>query len=695
MKGVVSLRILLQGITGAMAAVLVITFALSCLRAWEHRVASERVVAVASISNNLFQAMQNLRVERGTVNTALATPEVVGAKTEGEIAALRTKSDAALNAAIERLAATRLVGTEGPLAALRQSREALVKLRRGADAGLRLAKSERPDLSKPWIAAIGELVSAIDALSDLLSNEINHSDPFIAEMMMMKQLAWALRDAAGTDRLQIGAAIADGKGLPIERQISLAALGGKIDAARKALTDLAHASEAPPKLADAIRGADKYFKDLRALRGTIVATLVAGKPAGLSGGEWVERSNPGLESLIAIGNTAFEITEDYAGGQAAEAMWKVYEQVVLVVLFLGFGAASMILTITRVARPMATITKAMGVVAGGDLACAIPFARRTDEIGDLARALSVFRDNALAKARIEAAQRENQEHAEQRQREIERHIAQFEGSISRALDGLRHATGEIRTASDTVSATADATDRQAAAVTIAASEASVNVNTVATASEQLSASVAEIARQVGQAAEVAERAVGDTRRADSTMQGLAEGAQKIGEVVQLINAIAGQTNLLALNATIEAARAGDAGKGFAVVASEVKSLATQTGKATGDIAAQVGAIQQATKSAVNAIKDVARIIAQVNDISASIASAVAEQGAATTEIGRNTQEAARRTKLAANNIVGVSAGAAKTGKAAEQVLAAVAELSTTSERLRAEVDTFLAGIRAA
>jgi methyl-accepting chemotaxis protein len=344
----------------------------------------------------------------------------------------------------------------------------------------------------------------------------------------------------------------------------------------------------------------------------------------------VKLSNPGLESLIAVANTAFELAEDFANEQVTAADRNFGVQIVLTLIFLGFGLATVVFVIRRIARPMAQITSSMRAVAKGDLETAIPFEARQDEVGQLARALGVFRDNAREKARIEAAQAAEHARRAERQRAIEDEIARFEQGIRGLLAALGDAARDMRTTSQSMSTTATETGRQATSVNTAAEEASANVQTVAAASEELYTSIAEISRQVSEAAKIAGNAVQQAKASDATVKGLADTAQRIGEVVQLISDIASQTNLLALNATIEAARAGEAGKGFAVVASEVKSLATQTARATDDISAQVSAIQMATSNAVDAINAVGGIIGQVSEISASIASAVEEQGAPAT-----------------------------------------------------------------
>jgi methyl-accepting chemotaxis protein len=320
---------------------------------------------------------------------------------------------------------------------------------------------------------------------------------------------------------------------------------------------------------------------------------------------------------------------------------------------------------------------------------------RKDEIGVLAGAIGVFRSNAIDKRRIEEEQRVLQQKASARQGAVEQHIAAFETQVRDALEALAAASVQMRGTSDGMSGTAEQTNDQVAAVVAASTEASSNVQTVAAASEELSASISEISRQVSNAASIAGRAVDEARQTDVTVQGLAEVVSGIRDVVKLISDIAGQTNLLALNATIEAARAGDSGRGFAVVASEVKSLATQTAKATGEISAQIDAVQNVTRDTVQAMKRIGGTISEVSSVATSIASAVEEQGAATKEITRSTQQAAARTQEVSDNISGVSEGAKTTGHAAQGVKSAAEALNQQTDRLRSQVDDFLAKIRAA
>ncbi|MGE5146019.1 MAG: methyl-accepting chemotaxis protein [Candidatus Eiseniibacteriota bacterium] len=348
-----------------------------------------------------------------------------------------------------------------------------------------------------------------------------------------------------------------------------------------------------------------------------------------------------------------------------------------------------------IARPVIGMTAAMQRLANRDWTADVPALGQTDEIGQMAEAVQVFKDNGIENDRMAEAQRAEQEAKEKRQKTVEALIEKFEKEVTGALGTLASAATELNSTATTMASTAEETTRQASAVSAASEETTTNVQTVAAATEEMSSSVGEIGRQVNQSTEIAKRAVTEAEKTNASVQGLADAAQKIGEVVDLISDIAEQTNLLALNATIEAARAGEAGKGFAVVASEVKTLASQTAKATEEIANQIGNIQGAVGGAVEAIKGIGTTISEISEIATTIASAVEEQGAATQEISRNVQEAAKGTQEVSSNIGGVSQAASETGAAASQVQAASGDVARQGEALKAEVESFLSGIRAA
>jgi methyl-accepting chemotaxis protein len=364
------------------------------------------------------------------------------------------------------------------------------------------------------------------------------------------------------------------------------------------------------------------------------------------------------------------------------------------VLLLVATMAAVYLAFRQISRPLDGITGAMRRLAGGDQAAAIPATQRRDVIGEMARALTVFRDNGLEHERLKAEQTLAEGTARtERHQTLERLADSFQASVLGVVERLGDAVQHLRSNAQSLTATADETSVQSNTVAAASEEASVNVQTVASAAEQLHVSIGEISRQMAEASEVANRAVTQARATDATVRNLAGGAERIGAVVQLIRAIAHQTNLLALNATIEAARAGAAGKGFAVVASEVKSLAVQTQQATGDIQAQIDAIRGETGQAVEAIKDIVGTIGNISEITTAVAAAVEQQGAATQEIARNVQEAARGTNEVSVNIVGVTDAAGKTGHAAGALLDAAGDLAEQSDLLRGEVDRFTEVVR--
>ena len=367
----------------------------------------------------------------------------------------------------------------------------------------------------------------------------------------------------------------------------------------------------------------------------------------------------------------------------------------LSVALLLIGAC--VFSVITIARPMVALTRAMKELADGNFAMVLPGLGRKDEIGDVAAAVEGFKIKAEQRAHeaTETKTRQYEIAAGGRKAEMRRLAESFEAAVGQIVDAVSSASTELEASATTLTSVAGHAQSLTATVAAASEQASANVQSVASATEELSSSIGEIGRQVHESARIAGDAVGQARATTERVSQLSKAATRIGDVVELINTIAGQTNLLALNATIEAARAGEAGRGFAVVASEVKALAEQTAKATGEIGQQISGIQQATQESVGAIQEISNTIEKLSGISSTIAAAVEEQGAATQEISRSVQQAAEGTQQVSANIADVQRGAGETGSASSQVLSAAQSLSGDSNRLKLEVDKFLNTVRAA
>jgi methyl-accepting chemotaxis protein len=396
------------------------------------------------------------------------------------------------------------------------------------------------------------------------------------------------------------------------------------------------------------------------------------------------RESFGVEKNALEADVAADIDQDQFVSLAAAALAAL------------LGATLALLISRGIAGPVRSMTGAMGRLAEGDTSVAIPGLGRKDEIGAMAGAVQIFKENAIEAERLRAQQAEIEANAEAEKRRAMKTLAdEFEVAMSAVIDGVASAATELEASAQTLSAAAEETSRQSIAVSAASEQASTNVQVVAGTVEELAASIAEINQQTVRSNETTHRAVAEATRSNDEIGTLSIAAQKVGEVVKLINDIAEQTNLLALNATIEAARAGEAGRGFAVVASEVKNLASQTAKATEEIASQISGMQSATGNAVASIQAINGTIGQISEVITGINTAVQQQQQATHEITRNVAQAASGTQEVSSNITTVSQAAGETGAAAEQVLSASGELSRQSEVLRERMNQFLSKVRAA
>jgi methyl-accepting chemotaxis protein len=372
-----------------------------------------------------------------------------------------------------------------------------------------------------------------------------------------------------------------------------------------------------------------------------------------------------------------------------------FTSLILGLIGIAIGSSIVIWLILSLVPPLRHIIESTILLEQGDLVCEIPYRTRKDEVGQLGRALQTFKQQAIDKIALQQRQEDLKQQAEEEKRRSMGILADsFESSVKGIVQIVSSSATELQASAESLAAMSEQTRHRATAVTEAANRASINVSSVAFSTNSLTTSISEIARQVTESSLVTQSAVEEARQTNQMVQGLSGAAQKIGDIVALINDIASQTNLLALNATIEAARAGDAGKGFAVVASEVKSLANQTTRATDEIGAQIQEVQQATAQAVVMIQSMTKTIGNISEIATAIAAAVEEQGEATETIARNVNEASVGTKEVSDNIDGVSQASSETGQASVQVLGAARDLSEQAEHLHEDIERFISHIRA-
>jgi methyl-accepting chemotaxis protein len=658
---------------------------------------ANRISLIAEASGDLFRAMPNLRTDRSNTGRAMSADLPINDADLTYLNRFREAEMPALQAVLKILPSidfpeqqallpelTRLVGIFTALDI--ESRDAISKPK----------ASRRPALAKEYSDTVVTLVATLDKASVGLAATVKLSDPLVDQLLTIKQMAWLVRLRTGECSLLVSNGVG-GVGMPPDARQSYNKLIGGIETAWAGLESAVAGMPLSPTVTEAIKEAytATFDPQFLALRDRMFNAAANGEKPEMTASQWSPLTVGRQNANVIVSERALDMAKEHSQAQRAAAQRTLIVQILLLVgaLVLAFG--SMVAVRNRVIKPLKAIRDAMLKVAAGDLGAEVPFAERRDEIGALAGALATFKLNAVEKSQIEDQQREQGSRAIQRQQAVEGYIGTFEAQMREALGALRNASEQMRTTSEGMSVVSSQTNAQVRMAAKASGDASANVNSVASASEELSSSIANISRQVTHAAQIAGRAVDQARQTDGTVQGLVATASRIGEVVGLINDIAGQTNLLALNATIEAARAGESGKGFAVVASEVKSLATQTAKATEEISQQIAAVQKVAGDAIDAIKGIGGIIGEVSEVATAIAAAVEQQGAATQEITRSTQQAAHGTKEVSNNIAGVIAGADATGAAAQNVKSASEALGAQTQQLGDQVNAFLNNIRAA
>ena len=692
-----SIRNLVVGAVLALVGFNLINVGLAWTEAFSVRRTALQTLANNHIIHSLLSAAGYWATERGATATALSAAAPANAEATARIAASRRSADEALQNALDALAGRNIASLQQNTKSVETTWAALKAMRGKVDGEIGKALTERDSATVGgWAAAPTKTIDDSQALRTAVEGISAERDGFVAAYQTAQHNAWVLAEFLGRERAALANLVGPGRPIAPAQLAALSEFRGRVLLAFDRVNAFAaHEAATRDVIAETDRVRHSMQQTFEPIRAGVYRAGIAGTPYPISGADWYTAATANIDIVRQLGTVMGASVDALIQERVTASTRVLIIQSLELILLLVVAAAAIWVANVRVVRGLDAMTAAMGHLAAGDLATHIPGVERRDEIGRMAQATQVFKDNMVKARDLEAAAKDAQARREARQAKLESLIGEFEKVATQSAAQGIQAVADLEKASRTLTQNADAASTRTASVASATEQASTNVQTVASAAEELSASVGEIRRQVETASEATNDAVKKAQATNSTIATLNEAASRIGEVVELIRAIAGQTNLLALNATIEAARAGDAGKGFAVVASEVKNLANQTAKATEDITGQVDQIRSRITDSVSAMKEIGDVIGRLSGISGAIASAVEEQTAATQEIARNVQEAAAGTKEVSSSIVDVSRAAVETGETAKSVQGLATRLGDQSRSLKGEIDAFIGGVRAA
>lgn len=705
------------------------------------------------IGEHLLTSANNWAVERGVMNAVLAASAPI---TEGQLKTIeerRAAGNEAYRSAIEAEATARdFPGRKQVLDEFEKAFLAAEDLRARAMVEVQKRKENRdPSVAKQWLPTITALILKTAEIR-LETDNIESGSTTLTQLNNIKHLAWISSEFAGRERAVLAGLIAAGEPISLQTVTVLSNYRGRVETAFDQVRAIARSENVHENVRQTVANADDvFFGAFQEIRNQVYSASEAGTSYPIDGATWIAEATKAISSLLAIQAAATTSSDILISDDVASATRSLIIDIVILLSAIGLGIGSFWVVRTRICAALSRMTDYMGELATGKLENEVPDRARGDEVGKMAAAVQVFRDNAIKQIEMQkeqerlreeqeqakeaarqreikeeqqAREREEREHAAEREREERELAAQrareekemeaqrvtqeamkarataleklnkdFEAQVSIVLETVSSAATELDATAASMANVAQATTEKTTSMGIASDESKSSINTMAAAAEELRSAIDEVSRQVQKSSEVAGQATDQAQKANVGISSLVEMAKRIEEIVLLISQIASQTNLLALNATIEAARAGDAGKGFAVVATEVKDLADQTGRATEEISKQILEIQGEVNNAAASIKDIGVIIAEMEEIVTAASSAVEEQAAATQEIARSASLAAENTNRVSENVSSVKEAAEDTYRSTQDVVQASSELSEQATMLESDVKTYLAKVQ--
>ena len=688
-KSVSSLLLVLMALLAAGA---LISTAIQMFGAFGRYSDSVHTAGLTAADKAIFQGVLALRNNRGDAQSALLGEEDPRAK----LAEAEKAEQAGYEGIAAALATAEFARRDEFASTLKQRwSEAAPQFQLFYQEAKRPRAERKTDRTSSWYDAVSKTIETANLASTAVSNRAWMNDPFIARMIQVRRLAWQVRDRYGVQCTALRQNVNASKPLDETQKQTLASWNGIIGAAWTGMGELLAAPDAPAQLASAMNEARAKTDGALKQMGELTKNLDgSGKPA-LPAAEWNTLCQTPFNAIVGVATMALDQSIARAEAVQDKAMTNLVVQSLAFLIALGVTLAGVFVVRNRLVGPVRALLGAIAKIGARDFATPVPQSKYADEFGTMASALESLRDSAAMAERL-GQERESQQALQlARSGTVDAACRSFDDTVQSVLHSVGASAKELDATASGVRSLVSQSSNQTAAVSSAAEQATNNLETIAAATEELSASVGEISTQVQSSAREAREAVAQAEQTNATVQILDQTASRIGEVVKMIHAIAGQTNLLALNATIEAARAGEAGRGFAVVAGEVKNLAAQTATATDEISRQVEEIQGATGQAVAAIRSIGGAISGIDEKMTAIAAAVEEQRAATTEISRNFQQAALGTREVTDTIGSVARLNQETGSAGSVLSESVRKMSADADRLRVAVEGFLGAVKTA